>query len=391
MGRISTHPISDEQYFKYNKLSNRSVCMECGKSYAGKHSSNLEKHYMSDHKDTFKDIKRKKTLILSWHKKNAAGLRQKRKRSNISTDDSDDTFSDDELSEKNQEVQPKINEVLKAVNVSVSISPDELKQACLELVTVNGRPFAMLEDSGFKKIVNAITDGYKNEKVTINKENIRKMIEPTAEKCKEKIMKEVQNKMISLKVDAASRMSRSFLGINIQFMVDDKINLRTLAVRELKESHTAEYLKTVIIEVLTSFEISIKQIYTVTSDNGANMVKCTDILQNELNLTNQHIQEIFGDVDVDDESESAMNGLFEAFKELENESLANATMIQKDSLLVGVRCGAHTLQLAVFDAIKKEKSVEMLLTKARQISKKLRTPTMTMFLNVSIFPNNLVF
>lgn len=382
MGRNSTHPIRDEEYFKYNKLSDKSVCVECGKIYSGKHSTNLEKHYKSDHKNTFKEITRKKELNLSWYKKNAAGSHQKRKRSNNSKDDSS---SDDELIEINQEVQPKINEVLKAVNISVSISPDQLKQACLELVTVNGRPFSMLEDSGFKKIVNSITDGYKSEKITINKENIRKMIEPTAEKCKEKIMKEVQNKMISLKVDAASRMNRSFLGINIQFMVDDKINLRTLAVRELKESHTAEYLKTVIIEVLTSFQISINQIYTVTSDNGANMVKCTDILQSELNLTNQHIQEIFGDVDVDDESDSVMNGLYEAFKELENESLSN--VIKKDGLLVGVRCGAHTLQLAVFDAIKKDSSVEMLLSKARKVSKKLRTPTMSMFLNVSIFPN----
>lgn len=369
MGRTSTHPIQEELYFVYNKLADKSECVECGKIYSGKHSSNLEKHYKQDHKNTFKDILRKKQLNLSYYKKST-----KRRRSSNSEDNS--------FSEDGQAEQPKINTLLKPVNISIVITPEELKAACLELITVNGRPFSMLEDSGFKKIVDCITDGYKNEKITINKENIRKMIEPTAEKCKDKIIKECKNKMVSLKVDAASRMSRSFLGINIQFLIDGKITLRTLAVRELKESHTAEYLKTVIIEVLTSFEINIQQIYTVTSDNGANMIKCTSILQSELNLTNQHIQEVFGDTDVDDESESVMNGLYEAFKEMENECLSNVNM--NNGLLVGIRCGAHTLQLVVFDAIKKDHSVEMLLSKARSVCKKLRTPTMSMFLNVSI-------
>lgn len=329
MGRNSTHSIRDEQYFKYNKLSDKSVCVECGKIYAGKHSSNLEKHYKSDHKNTFKDILRKKELNLSWFKNNAANGKRRR-----TTNSEDDSSSEDEVEEQRKD-QPKINKLLKPVNISIMITPDKLKEACLELITVNGRPFSILEDSGFKKIVNSITDGYKNERIIVNKENIRKMIEPTAEKCKEKIMKEVKNKMISLKVDAASRMNRSFLGINIQFLTDDRITLRTLAVRELKESHTAEYLKTVIIEVLTSFKINIQQVYTVTSDNGANMIKCTNILQNELN----------GDVDVDDESESVMNGLYEAFKEMETESLANANMMN-NGLLVGIRCGSHTLILS---------------------------------------------
>lgn len=157
--------------------------------------------------------------------------------------------------------------------------------------------------------------------------------------------------------------------------------MRTLAVRELVESHTGEYLKSVIVEVLTSFQINVSQIYTVTTDNGANMVKCTNILQNELSLTNQHIEDVFGDVE-EDASESVMQSLYEAFQDLERESLNDDNAMFRNGLLVGIRCGAHTLQLAVFDAIKKDPVVETLLSKARHVCKKLRTPTMSMLLKV---------
>lgn len=44
--------------------------------------------------------------------------------------------------------------------------------------------------------------------------------------------------MISMKVDAVTRLDRSFLGINIQYVQNARITLRTLALKELKEEHT---------------------------------------------------------------------------------------------------------------------------------------------------------
>lgn len=378
MGRNKSHPIRDEQYFHYVKLTDKSTCKECGKTFTGNHSGNLEKHYKNEHKSTFKDIQRKKELTLEWYKKNSVG----KKRLRVDLSDSNDSSSSPEKSkEKSTGTTPKINSILTPKNIMINISPDELKKACLELITINGRPISIIEDSGFKKIISGITSGYKNEKVVINKQNIRDMIEPTAESVKKAIIKEVKNKFLSLKVDAATRLSRSFLGINIQFIKDDKIVLRTLAVRELKEAHTGAYLKSVIIDVLNSFEIKLKQIFTITSDNGANMLKCVDLISNELNLTNQHIEEIFGNVE-EDVSDSVMDGLFEAFKQLEQESAEQ--MITSDGILKGIRCAAHTLQLAIFDSIKKDQTVEKIISKARAVVKKLRTPTMTMLLNVSV-------
>lgn len=42
-----------------------------------------------------------------------------------------------------------------------------------------------------------------------------------------------------------------------------------------------EYLRTVIKNVCSSFNISLDQIYTITTDNGANMLKAVKILSSE--------------------------------------------------------------------------------------------------------------
>lgn len=47
--------------------------------------------------------------------------------------------------------------------------------------------------------------------------------------------------MVSIKVDAVTRLDRSFLGINMQYIKNSKIVLRTLGLAELKEKHTGLY------------------------------------------------------------------------------------------------------------------------------------------------------
>lgn len=264
------------------------------------------------------------------------------------------------------------------------MTSQNLKLACLELVTVNGRPFTLIEDSGFRKIINPIIEAIsKKDKISINSSNIRDMVAPSAQECKNDIINDVKNRMVSLKVDAATRIGRSFLGINVQFMKSGSINLRTLAVRELKESHTAAYIKTVILEVLSDFKIHLKQVYTFTTDNGANMVKCVDILKSEMNLTEQLFDEIFNQSDEDDTAnETLMSNLFTSFKDIQSE---HSDAAQFQSIMHGVRCGAHTIQLAVFDTIKKDQTVEKILSRARAVSKKLRAPTISMVLKVCIY------
>jgi len=48
----------------------------------------------------------------------------------------------------------------------------DIIDACAELVTVNGRPFSMLNDSGLCRILDPVLNGVKNS-VVLNSESIR--------------------------------------------------------------------------------------------------------------------------------------------------------------------------------------------------------------------------
>lgn len=137
-------------------------------------------------------------------------------------------------------------------------------------------------------------------------------------------------------------------------------------MRPLYTSHTAEYICTSILESLQSYEINISQINSVTTDNGANMVRLVKILQQideEFDnscefafITNQKQQNNF---------EDQFNNVFEEAMHLWREKYQNIVM--------GVRCSAHTLQLAVQDGLAKPEYAKLLIEKCRVIVHKLLT------------------
>lgn len=186
-----------------------------------------------------------------------------------------------------------------------------------------------------------------------------------------------------MKFDIASRHGKSFLGINVQFIQNKKIQLRTLSIKLLEERHTAEYLNTVLKETLERYEVPITNVYTCTSDNGANMVKLTKLLRDDQdqclaeNYEEDDDENLEDVVSVDETSDSndsssqveedeyllAANsiGVMEKEKEkeegvekfVEDEDGTPEGAVDEEGLLILVRCAAHTLQLCVWDIMKK--------------------------------------
>ncbi|KAL5246307.1 hypothetical protein ACI65C_013715 [Semiaphis heraclei] len=116
-----------------------------------------------------------------------------------------------------------------------------LINACIELVSENGRPLSILEDSGFKKILNPLL----------------KAIEP-----------ELKNRLICLKVDGVTRLDRCILGINCQYFSDGKIKILTLGLIQLLDKHTGSYLKEMLMIILERYSVTSDQIFTITCDNA---------------------------------------------------------------------------------------------------------------------------
>ena len=167
--------------------------------------------------------------------------------------------------------------------VRVKIATHLLRTAYLEMATVNGRPFKIVEDSGFRKLLNLILQSHSDSgnKICINAENIREEVVMIVSKIKKKIKEDICEKFISHKIDIATRMDRAILGINIQLIKNGKLSLKTIAMKELTHRQTDEYIKNTVAEVLEQYEISVSQIYTVATENGANILKSVKLLSNE--------------------------------------------------------------------------------------------------------------
>lgn len=79
--------------------------------------------------------------------------------------------------------------------------------------------------------------------------------------------------------------------------------MRNLGVIELYARHASDYLAQQMIDNLNEYGLGVNQIYCCTTDNGANMLKMTQLLQQRLNesFTNHTID--VNDIDTNDSDE----------------------------------------------------------------------------------------
>ena len=254
-----SHPKTNNirKFFVYDLSTNSSFCQidNCGASLRGDHASNLERHVKRRHDESYKTYCEEKTLS---------------KKSREDRDDQSHTH------------QMTLDQgFFKSVRVRVDLPT--LKEACLELVIVNGRPFKMIDDSGFRKLLDPMLEALSghNKKACVNAENIREKVTLRASRIRKEIQQELGASFFSLKVDVATRLDRALLGVNAQFVSEGKVMLRTLAMKELTNRHIAEYIKSTLVEILEQYDIDLCQIYTITTDNGANMVKSVKLMSAE--------------------------------------------------------------------------------------------------------------
>lgn len=242
----------------------------------------------------------------------------------------------------------------KGINISINTSEELIWEGCIELATTGGLPLSFIHNNGFKKIVKPIKDKIEFQK-ELNVLNLKTKINETAAEIRSKIKEDIKNSMISVKIDCVSRLCRSLLGINIQYEENGKIQIRTLAVKDLRERHTGFYIKTVINDVLKEYGVTLKQIYTITSDNGTNMIKTVALLREDL------------EAEINEESEDEE-------LEMDMNEIENLIVADSNNLINCMRCAAHTLQLVVCDAIK-DVNLGSKIAECRKLAIALRKPS----------------
>lgn len=283
-----------KKLFKYDQIKNVSICIECKYEMKGKHSANLGRHIQRKHPELHNEIKNKLIISKSNHVIN-------------------------DIVESRDKPLDKYTNIIR-----IKMTQKDFIDSCVKLVTVDGRPFSIFDDSGMREIINPIMSALKTP---INSHNIVNFIDNKALNIRDNIKTEISNKMISVKVDSAYRLGRSILGINIQYIFEGTIKLRTLDMYETTSSQTGVYLKNIIIDVLKSYDIELEQVYSITSDNGKNMVKAAELLKSEYEYSNGE----------DDYEEN------QTFSQFDFEKDTVETLVEMHPNIIHFRCVAHSV------------------------------------------------
>lgn len=287
----------------------------------------------------------------------------------------------------------------------------KLIQNCAEIITVNGRVFAALNDSGFKKIIyekffflqeNGYGDGLSAPKYPAVKEYIHFVVH----KIEEKIKIEVKNKFVSLMIDSATKNNRSIVGLNVQFLLDGANTIRCIGMIHMNESQSGKNLFGAVMKRLDIFGIKLSQLIAITSDNGKNMVSMTNVfnsnyiyLESELESINEmsiaidddNIDVGTYDANIDDDLEVQLQFLQLDLNNADIESALSTILddvnnywsllenlgnefAMKHLYISGIRCGTHTFQLGVKDALE-HGSIKPYIALCRLACKELRKKT----------------
>lgn len=228
-----------------------------------------------------------------------------------------------------------------------------------------------------------------------NLNEVKDGLKDIAQKIQKKISNEVKNRGISLLIDIVTKRGRSLLGVRIQHRVDGTLYTRSIGMINLEERHTGIYLAKLIVKRLEELGIDIMQIITITTDNGANVLKTVRDVESHLNkiITERqpmHEHETDDDEAIEREIEAVLNAREEyedendqilqlVFDEAEqyddeggNDGPTDREVGVNDNLLAaiqlnlehsfgvnvvwevgGIKCAEHTLQLAINDSIDK--------------------------------------
>ncbi|KAI8126496.1 putative AC transposase [Lucilia cuprina] len=304
----------------FEKRDEIAICKHCNKQFTTERKFNLKKHVEKVHKIVIRN---------EINKENA------------------------------QKTQISISKY-KTKNIKCEINKKLLIKSYIGLVTEDAASFNFLNSPNVRNIIDPICKGIElnsGKKFCLNATNCKKTLCEVAENIVKSISAECENRLISLKIDSASRLARNIFGISAQYIKNDEINSRILAMVELKGQHscTSKNLAIEILNVLNKYKINLQQIVTITSDNGSNMIKSTKILSHCLSEEECFVDDTYNN-----------NLYFETINSME---------CQTELLHVGeigiCRCAAHTSQLCALDTIKNANIKDKIIN-CRNIVKFLR-------------------
>ncbi|CAM5113507.1 unnamed protein product [Natator depressus] len=286
-------------------------------------------------------------------------------------------------SEKKPKIeQTKLDSYLKSSKVTVTMDANTFREGLMEMVCLSSTPLTTfrLKNKGFQKIAGEMG---RQLGVSTGHDAVRHLVVSTAESGRQELKKALEQKLCYLKMDAATRGNRHFLAISAQYYEDgkDKAVVKTLDIIDTEGRHNSSYVKSQVKAILEKFGISEMQVLSICVNNAANMTCAVKNFSED-----NEIISTFENTDVDrteailpDEGTKGMDEIElnrdAAAQWVNDPSLILPTWLHEDDSKVQLmKCGIHTLQLAIWDGLNKEHAKKF-LAKIRQVVVKLRTPS----------------
>ncbi len=144
-------------------------------------------------------------------------------------------------------------------------SKDSFINNIISLFTVNGRPFSLIDDSGFQFLIKPYIQAFQ---LKINRKNVQNFIKEETIRQKNILKNLLADKILCIKYDTSTRHRKQFLSVNCQFVSFGRISILHLGMRELTTVATGKNLAGLLLSILDEFDITIEQVFAVTVDNG---------------------------------------------------------------------------------------------------------------------------
>lgn len=266
------------------------------------------------------------------------------------------------------------------------INAFETKQHAITLVTTNGYPLSLLDKSSFRYLIKPGLDtlAEHGQEVTVNRKVITEYIQQTSDEIRAHIKNELRAaRLFSLMFDITTKATLSVLGISASFIFNDTVIVRSLGIIHITKRHNGENIADMVNDNLNSFDASLAQIFAITTDNGSNMIRTTRMINEMLesmDSTNEDEIEYVGtsmngqsdEEDNDPIDDDEANEREQRLMEILNSLTQNITL-RNDYIaaIPGIRCCAHTLQLAIHDALNRS-NTKRTLGRIKEMCKALR-------------------
>lgn len=303
---------------------------------------------------------------------------------------------------------PSVYADLCSEDSSIEYKRKELLLNCVELIGVNGRPYKCLSDSAIHKMNQDVLDELKSAGRSLdlkgpNFDEVKNELKSIAQEIRGKIASEVKNRPISLLVDIVTKREKSILGVSIQYTLNKSVKVRSIGMIPLEEAHTGKYLANLIIKRLKELDIDLKQVISITTDNGANVLRMVVEIEmhlksaineaGQLSTPQKRVRRESHEIDEicpSEEKSTDDEALDSILKEADlddnepSEQQLNTNQVLLESIqlnmendhgldvlwsITGISCVVHTLQLAIGDSIK---HLNQFMETCRKVAKILR-------------------